>query len=273
MPTATKTKKNQPTLREIRTQASLLGITTMNKDRYKLQAEIAVVKKANAEAAKDEREQEAAALLELKKELATRGLPVEGTQEELKLRLAQAQDGSINRADRLIYQAVAVACIVLGIIALGISVPHIAAEVANLMNIPVVVAYLFAIVIDCGIVGLKSVDIVATKFAINRNVRWSVRGLLGMCLGFSVLLNASQFVRHLQNPGVMNIMLAITCAVFIVSFVYLMFQVGSMMITSCRVKGDGEDETTPDDPAVAFRNNAKLWETLQKAAKALPQNS
>jgi hypothetical protein len=271
----TEQKDNGPSLREIRTEASLLGITTMGKDRYRLQKEIAAVKSANAEAAKEEEQKAAAATLELKTQLTQRGLSTDGTDEELKLRLASVVDGAITKADRNIYMLVAGVCIALGIMALAISVPHIAAELSELMNIHIGVAYLFAIVIDCGIVGLKAVDIVGKKFTIKQHVRYCVRGLLGMCLGFSVLLNASQFIRHLQSPGAIEIAMAVTCAVFIVSFVFLMFMVGSMMLTSCQAKKDSEEEVKAAEMTVAdaFRNNAELWEALQTVAKTLPQQN
>lgn len=242
---------------DLRAHAAEMGLRVNGKSRYELTTAIAD---------KERRNYEATIVFDLRKECAAKGLATTGSREELELRLATNQDGAIQRRDRLAYQAVAVVTILLGLAALAISIPHIAAELSALMNCSLHVGYLLAVVIDGGIVGLKVVDTLGHKFSLSRSVRTSVWSLLITCLVFSAALNASQFLRHVEENLFLQ-GLSILLAVFIASFVFLMFMVGSNMLVHCEDKS--KNHQAKKSAAELFREHADVFDKLQAVAKQL----
>lgn len=243
-------------LADLRTEASQLGIRGAgNKKRQDLILAIAQQQKEQEDAER---------IAELRVKCTQKGLATTGSIEDLELRLAGHNEGAVQRSDRWTYTATVFTTIILGIAALCITAPHIAAELTELMGCSIVVGYLFAIVIDGGFCSLKVVDTLGYKFELPRVVRWSVWSLMMICLALSAALNASQFLRHVEPVFAMQA-LAVGLAVFISAFVFLMFMVGSTMIVKCEDKS--EDKVSA---AEAFRQSALMFDALEKAARKMP---
>lgn len=235
-------------IRELRLECAALGIDASGKDRLEL-----------TKALNDYNE----GLRALRLECARKGLVTEGTKDDLLLRLEATKEGAISPADRKAYKIVAVGAILLGLAALGISLPHIAAELEVVMGTAPWVAFLFAVVIDLGVVAMKLVDTLASKFDL-KPIRPYVWAVLGTCLVFSAALNSSQFLRHVE-PSLLGHALALGAACFISGFIFLMFYIGSAMSIRCEDRKGNEDA----DPVAKYRNAGSALNTLLRHASKL----
>jgi hypothetical protein len=210
-------------IRDLRLECAALGIDSQGKDRLALTQALVAYEES---------------LRSLRLECVRRGLVSEGSKDDLLLRLEACKEGAISPAHRKAYKAVAVGAIVLGLAALAISLPHIAAELEIVMGTSAWVAFLFAVVIDLGVVSMKLVDTLASKFDL-KGIRGYVWSVLGTCLVFSAALNASQFLRHVE-ASVVGQSLAIGAACFISGFIFLMFYIGSSMTIRCEDRRENE---------------------------------
>lgn len=204
----------------------------------------------------------------LQKECATKGLSTEGSIQDLEIRLevASRSEDIISDSHRRGYTVAAIGINALGIVALIISLPHVASAINSLMACGMFFAYLLAIIIDVGIGGLKYVDTLKHKFEIGKllPIVWSV---MIICVVMSSALNAHEFLAHVAD-NVLAKSLATTMAVFVPLFAFSMFYVGSNMLVKCSEKKSDEGvELTPQESL------AKIMEvqmSLQKWIEKIP---
>lgn len=234
--------KGQKGLAALREEAAALGITSKGKNKYDLIKLITERKKATEK---------------FRRELAARGLSTEGDREELELRLASHKEGGVTAIHRRTYTLVAFTAIVLGFVAMGISIPHISAELVAVMGCPMWAGVLLAITMDGGIASMKAVDTLSSKFEFSPTVRVSVWVLQIVCLAFSALLNYAQFARHIPEASTFAQSLCMATAGFVSVFIFACFYVGSTMVMKCE-----------DKRAVAEKRDA---DPAAKLAKALDQ--
>jgi hypothetical protein len=100
----------------------------------------------------------------------------------------------------------------LGLVALAISLPSVAAEVALIMGSTLTVGYCMAVVIDLGFVACKVIDSLNDKFEFSKPQRAAIWTTMLTCLVMSAWLNASHFMKGAADP-----MMAGAFAVFISS--------------------------------------------------------
>lgn len=220
-------------LRDLKKEAALYGIGIEGKDRYAILNDLETYRK--------EKELE-----RLQQECVSQGLSTEGSIQDLKLRLKAADRGSEAVTDwhRKGYLASAYAINGLGIVALIISLPHVAGAINDLMACGMFFAYLLAVIIDIGIGGLKAVDTFKHKFELGKllPIVWFV---MIICIIMSALLNAHQFLAHVTTAGggTLSQVLAVVMAIFVPCFAFSMFFIGTNMLVKCTERKAGEDLT------------------------------
>lgn len=238
---------HEPDLRELRGVAARANVTGSSKmNRIDLIRAIGKIEKETAQ----KREQ-----------CAVLGLGTEGSLSELKLRLVANQKGAVRKGHRKAYKLTVVAGICLGFAGLGISLPHISAELSELMNVSLYVGILFALAIDGGFITAKIIDSLSSKFEFSKLQRCVVWALMAGCLLMSITLNASQFLRHVE-PVLAYQSIAIGLAVFLSLFVFTMFYLAGSMVVRCetkRTQEEQQEENLVDDLRIA----ADQMETLQ----------
>jgi len=202
-------------------------------------------------------------VIEKRKECAAHGLSTEGTLADLELRLVGNQSDSTRRIHRRTYWGSVAMGVGLGLAGLGISLPHISAELSTLMNVELVYGILFALVIDGGFITAKAVDSLGSKFEFSRIQRGTVWVLMSGCLVMSATLNASQFLRHVEQ-NVFHQSIAVALAIFISLFVFTMFYLSGSMVVRCENRKPQEEQDR--DPVQRLRSAANDLKALQELA-------
>lgn len=233
----------KPSLRHLREQAAQLGIPNVQKlrSRYRL-LEATHAHKAQVE--------------QLRAECIHRGLPAEGDEQTLKLRLAATRPDAVGQGHRRLWRLMGVGAIGLAVLALAVSLPHLAAGLARITGVGMGYAVLMAIVIDMGFASLKVIDTLAGWFRLSWPVRAAVWVLMLLCLGFSAAVNATQFLETSQSPA-----LARVTAGFLAGFIFCLSMIGAAMLTGCEVRAAG------DRPSDVFRSAAGEYDRLERLAK------
>ncbi|OAI41691.1 hypothetical protein AYO40_02540 [Planctomycetaceae bacterium SCGC AG-212-D15] len=233
-----------PSLRQLREQAAQLGVPNVQKlrSRYRL-IEAIYAHKAQVE--------------QLRAECIHRGLPADGDEQTLRLRLAATRPGAVGRGHRRLWRAMGVAAVGLAVLALAVSLPHLAVGLARITGLGLAYAALLALVIDLGFAALKMIDTLAEWFRLSWSVRSTVWVLMVLCLGFSAAVNATEFSRTSEG-----IVLAWVTACFLGMFIFSMAMIGAGMLTRCEVRMASENE-----PSDVFRDAAGQYDRLERLAK------
>lgn len=233
-----------PTLRQLREEAARLGIPNVQKtrSRYCL-LEAIQAHKAQVEA--------------LRAECIHRGLPADGDAQALRLRLAATRPGAVGERHRRLWRLMGLAAIGLAVVALAVSLPHLATGLARITGVGMGYAVLMAMVIDLGFASLKVIDTLAGWFRVSWSVRGAVWVLMLLCLGFSAAVNASEFLETSESPA-----LAWITAGFLAAFIFSLSMMGAAMLTRCEVR-----MATEEVPSGIFRDAAGQYDRLTRLAK------
>ena len=119
----------------------------------------------------------------------------------------------------------AVACV---LVALTVSLPHIAGEMTALMGCHVVFSWAMAIAIDCGMLVSK------THLTTDKSARKTCWTILVVCSLFSVCLNCHAFTTEAKTTFAM--VMGVACGCFIPSFAVAMSMVASSIALNLREK-------------------------------------
>ena len=232
-------------LGRLREQAALLGITGV----AEITSKYALVEAINRKRAEIEG---------LKAECVALGLPTDGDEAALRLRLAQARPGVVGQDVRRLYRRMGWVVVALALAGLAVSLPHLATGLARITGVGLFYAVLLALVIDAGFAGLKVIDTLAGSFKLSPTVRAAVWVLMGLCLAFSATVNASEFIRSADSPA-----LAVVTAFFLAAFIFSTAMIGSSLLTRC------EPRTAPaeENPSTIFRKAAEQYDQLGRLAK------
>lgn len=233
-----------PTLRQLREQAAQLGIPNIAKtrSRYRL-LEAIQAHKTQVEL--------------LRSDCARLGLTADGDEQALRLRLAASRLGAVGQGHRRMWRLMGFAAIGLAILALAVSLPHLAAGLARITGVGMFYAVLLALVIDLGFAALKVIDTLSGWFRLPWSVRGAVWCLMLLCLGFSAAVNAAEFQRTSEG-----VVLAWMTAGFLAGFIFAMAMVGAAMLTRCEVRMASER-----CPSAMFRDAAQEFERLERLAQ------
>lgn len=203
---------------------------------------------------------------ERRQECAAHGLSTEGSLADLELRLVGNQSDSTRRIHRRTYWGSVAMGVGLGLAGLGISLPHISAELSTLMNVELVYGILFALVIDGGFITAKAIDSLGSKFEFSRIQRGTVWVLMSGCLVMSATLNASQFLRHVEQ-NMFHQSIAVALAIFISLFVFTMFYLSGSMVVRCENrKPQKARDRDPVQKLMAAANDLKELQALAAQA-------
>ena len=244
-------------LPELRKDAIALGITGTDKmDRATVTSKI-IFKQRELEA--------------LRNKCATLGLPLEGTEADLRLRLTVNDPTSLTKRDHQTYNISALVFAGLGVAALLVSLPHLTVELSRITGLHWVWSLLLALVIDGGIIAAKVVDTLKNKFNLGKVGVYNTVAQY-VCLGLSAAINASGFLAaESANP-----FLAIAFAGVISGFVWFSFNTGAYLFT-CKAKAEQPAEKPAEDvkkepelsPAEKMRRAADELDRLNKIAAKL----
>lgn len=207
-----------------------------------------------------------ASIQSLRLECARRGLPTDGEENDLRLRLVASDPATITEADRQLYTMTGRVFIAIGFAALLVSIPHITGELCRITGLHWLSAAALALVIDGAIVACKMADTLSAKFSLGR-IRTITTSLMLAALGFSAAVNASGFL----HQGVSGAPLACLFALLLSGTVYACFQAGSFFLT---VQQRQEEEpaaaaTVPVCPVGQLKQAAaRLESLLHLASKA-----
>jgi hypothetical protein len=231
-------------IRTLRTRAAASGIIADGLKREQIVAKFYELEQEN---------------LELRQKCAVKGLSTDGTREELLIRLAKAQEGSISRSHRMFYRLAALLILSLAVAGLAVSLPHIAAALARVMGVTIFHAYLLALIVDGGICAFKVVETMSAKFNL-QPIKKVVSLALIVALALSSVLNAAEFSLHATTT--IHLVLAFLLAGFLAAFVYVNFLVGAYLLLNCEPKKD-QEESSPSQLLLAA---AATLEKLNKNA-------
>jgi hypothetical protein len=214
-------------IRDIRDIAVALGVDPQGKSRDEL---------VSALLAKDRE------LENLRLECARQGLSPDGSESELRIRLAAADPDTISAADRRLYAITGAAFLFLGIAALGVSIPHLTGELARLTGLSFFMALALAVVIDGAVCACKLAEVLGRKFE-TRSIAAMTRGLMLAALLFSGAVNASGFIEG-GAGGVVAALVGVAFAGMIAGTTFASFQAAAFLLTV-------REKRRPEQPAPA----------------------
>src|SRR6202021_3918134 len=169
-------------LRQLREQAAAMGVGGVGE----MASKYTLIEAMNAKRGEIET---------LRADCQRAGLPTDGDEAALRLRLASLLPGTVGRDLRTLYRRMGIASIILAVAGLAVSLPHLASGLQRITGVEMIYAVLLAIIIDLGFASLKVIDTRAATFQLTGLIRGVVWSFLVACLAFSATVNASEFLR------------------------------------------------------------------------------